>query len=157
MYEVFDLNEAYDVVWKITIELNKSHEIEAKICKSLVTVKMTFVRVKITLCVSKSHFACENHTLHVEITQERVEITLMRVEITLGRVFWKNERVLANIYLKIDTHACEFHTQKCHFHKFACRIYYCVRGGFDYSFQNCFGNFSRMSDSSQNWKIIDYE
>jgi hypothetical protein len=28
MYEVFDLNEAY-VVRKITIELNKSHEIEA--------------------------------------------------------------------------------------------------------------------------------
>jgi hypothetical protein len=28
MYEVFDLNEAY-VVWKITIELNESDEIEA--------------------------------------------------------------------------------------------------------------------------------
>jgi hypothetical protein len=27
-YEAFDLNEAY-VVWKITIELNKAHEIEA--------------------------------------------------------------------------------------------------------------------------------
>jgi hypothetical protein len=27
MYEVFDLNEAY-VVWKMTIELNQSHEVE---------------------------------------------------------------------------------------------------------------------------------
>jgi hypothetical protein len=33
MYEVFDLNKAY-VVWKITIELNKSHKIEANKSKS---------------------------------------------------------------------------------------------------------------------------
>jgi hypothetical protein len=40
-------------------------------------------------------------TLRAEITLVRVEITIVRVEITLGRVFWKNERVLAKIYLKI--------------------------------------------------------
>jgi hypothetical protein len=98
---------------------------------------MTLVRVEITLCEWKSHSACrnythscrnhtracENHTLHaeitvvrVEITLGRVEITLRRVEITLGRVFWKIERVLAKMFLKIDTHACEFHTQAYHLH-----------------------------------------
>jgi hypothetical protein len=73
--------------------------------------------------VSKSHFVCECRTLRVEITLERVEITLLRVENTLCVLFWKIKRVLAKIYLKIDTHACEFQTQMCHFHTFACRIF----------------------------------
>jgi hypothetical protein len=34
----------------------------------------------------KSHSACGNRTLHVEINLMRVEITLVRVEITLVRV-----------------------------------------------------------------------
>jgi hypothetical protein len=56
---------------------------------------------------------CENHTLRVKITlyhtracknhTQRAEKALVRAEITL----W---RVLAKIYLKIDIHACEFHT-----------------------------------------------
>jgi hypothetical protein len=44
----------------------------------------------------------------------------MLVEITLGHVFLKILRVLAKIYVEIDTHACEFHTQTCHIH--TCRI-----------------------------------
>jgi hypothetical protein len=71
-------------------------------------------------CVSKSHFAYKNHTVQLSIACEnptlRAEITLVRVEITLGRVFWKNDLVLANKYLKIDTPACEFLMQMCHFH-----------------------------------------
>jgi hypothetical protein len=44
------------------------------------------MRVKITLCVYKSHYACENHTLRVEIALVRVKITFMRAKITLVRV-----------------------------------------------------------------------
>jgi hypothetical protein len=44
--------------------------------------------------VSKSHFACENRTLRVELTLERVEITLMRVKITLERMNFTRKRVI---------------------------------------------------------------
>jgi hypothetical protein len=44
---------------------------------------VTLVRVKITLCVSKSHFTCEHRTICVEITLERVKITPQGVKITL--------------------------------------------------------------------------
>jgi hypothetical protein len=48
IYEVFDLNEAY-VVWKMTIELIKSHEIDANKSKPEeheipFSVEMTLVR-----------------------------------------------------------------------------------------------------------------
>jgi hypothetical protein len=49
----------------------------------------------------------------VKITLECVKITL-RAEITLMPVFYIFKNL--NIYLKIDTHACEFHTQTCHIH-----------------------------------------
>jgi hypothetical protein len=90
---------------------------------------MILVRAEIKPCVWKSLSACRNHTQvcrnpthacrnHTRACENhtlRAEITLARVEITLGRVFWKIECVLAKIYLKIDTHACEFHTQTCYF------------------------------------------
>jgi hypothetical protein len=52
-----------------------------EICSKLYTVYCVTL-----LCVRKSHFACENRTLRVEITIERVEITLERLEIILERV-----------------------------------------------------------------------
>jgi hypothetical protein len=87
------------------------------------------LRVKITLCVWKSHSACRNHnracrnhTRACENHNLRAEITLIRVEITLGVCFEKLS-VLAKIHLKLDTHACEFHTQIFHFYTFACQIF----------------------------------
>jgi hypothetical protein len=59
--------------------------------------------------VSKSHSACCNYT--------RMCWNHTRC------VLWKIERVLANFFIKIDTHACEIHTQTCHFHTVACHIF----------------------------------
>jgi hypothetical protein len=60
---------------------------------------------------------------HKTETQMVTIVTVtMRYLGTVGSVFWKIERVLAKIYIKIDTYACEFHTQTCHFHTFACRF-----------------------------------
>jgi hypothetical protein len=58
--------------------------------------------------------------MRVKITLGRVKITLMRVEITLERV---KITFFVNKYLKIDKHACEFHTQTCHFQTFAFRVF----------------------------------
>jgi hypothetical protein len=63
--------------------------------KMTLRVKITVVHVEITLCVLKSHSACKNHT----------RASVMKIE-----------RVLAKIFLKIDT-------QKCHFHTFAYLIF----------------------------------
>jgi hypothetical protein len=79
----------------------------------------TFDIPKSLLGVWKSHFvwklhsSCDNRTLHAE----------MCIDFKLGRVFWKNERVLAKTYWKIETHACDFHTQPCNFHTFACKFF----------------------------------
>jgi hypothetical protein len=100
-------------------------------------VKRTHASGNHTRACVKSHSACENntrayrnhthasgnHTRACEKHTLRAEITFVPVQITLERVFWSIERVSAKIYLKNDTHACEFHTQMCHFHKFACRIF----------------------------------
>jgi hypothetical protein len=43
------------------------------------------MRVEITLCVCKSHSACGNYTLRVEITLVRVESTVVSVVITFVR------------------------------------------------------------------------
>jgi hypothetical protein len=49
-------------------------------------VEITLVRVVIADQRVKSHFACGNRTLLLEIKLVRVEITLVRVVITLIRV-----------------------------------------------------------------------
>jgi hypothetical protein len=43
------------------------------------------LRVEITLCVCKSHSACGNYTLRVEITLVRVESIVVSVVITFVR------------------------------------------------------------------------
>jgi hypothetical protein len=53
MYEVFDLNEAY-VVWKITIELNKSHTE-----KKEYLIQMLPCNESITFAFQTSSFTCD--------------------------------------------------------------------------------------------------
>jgi hypothetical protein len=79
------------------------------------------------LCVCKSHSACGNNTRACRAQTHACGNHSLHVEITLERVFWKIERVLANIYLKNDTHDCEFHTRTCHFHTFStCNLLLCT-------------------------------
>jgi hypothetical protein len=85
-------------------------------------VEITLERVVITLHEChihnytlrvKSHSACGNRTL-------RVEITLVRVKTT---VVWKLHSTSIN-----HTRACRYHTCECHNHTHTCRNYSRVRG-----------------------------
>jgi hypothetical protein len=85
------------------------------------------------VCV-KSHFACENRTLHVKINLVRVQITLVRVvhtfvpvEITLRieitLCIWKSHSACIN-----HTRTCRNQTRECHIHTLMCQNYTRVRG-----------------------------
>jgi hypothetical protein len=82
-----------------------------------ITVVITLVRlniklrVKITLCVLKSHSACGNYTLRVEITlfvwKLRSETTLVRMNITHSD-FYTHSVILTR--MSVNTHTCQHHT-----------------------------------------------
>jgi hypothetical protein len=91
------------------------------------------------ICSLKLKFDVEITLGRVQITLKREEIAIERVKITLcvlkshscvlkshSSVCSEKLSVSAKTYLKIDTHACEFHMQTCYFYTFACRFDYCV-------------------------------
>jgi hypothetical protein len=92
-------------VYKSRIEITHIH---THTCQtySCVCIKHT-IRVK-------SHFACENLTLRVEINLVRVEITLMRIEITLSVLKF-------NFACLNHNRACRNHIRKCHIHTHTCQ------------------------------------
>jgi hypothetical protein len=83
----------------------------------LVRVIFTRLSVKITLvCVDlrvKSHCACGNRTLRVEINLVRVEITLVRIVITFVHVLILLVSVIITLIRVKITLACRNHSCSC--------------------------------------------
>jgi hypothetical protein len=92
------------IIVKITMRVKITLE---RVVITLLSVIYTRLRVKITLvCVEsrrlKSHAACVNRNLRVEINLMRVEITLVRIEITL--CLWKFHSACRNQTLACPNH-----------------------------------------------------
>jgi hypothetical protein len=116
------VSKSHSCVWKSHSSVYKSHSCEWKSHHSVVK-SHSACRNNTRACWNDIH-ACGNHTRACENHTLRAEITLVRVKLTLERVFWKIERVLAKIYLKIDTHACEFTRKRVIFAR--SRVGFCV-------------------------------
>jgi hypothetical protein len=61
----------------------------------------------------KSHFACENRTMRVEINRVRLEITLVRVVITLVHVVITLVSVIIKLISGKSHSACKKHSCMC--------------------------------------------
>jgi hypothetical protein len=85
------------------------------------------VRVETTFCVWKSHSACINDTLHVEITLVRIDITVVSVVRTFVRVkITLHVEILLCVYISHSmcrNRSCVYlnHSRKCRKHICVCQ------------------------------------